>query len=63
MTRMARSWVLYGGIAAFVLGCSLLGTPLIWEPPSDGQWLALVWAGTGSITAGIVAVVIIAFIG
>ena len=63
MNRTARSWVLYGGIAAFLLGCSLIGAPLILSPLSDHQWLALVWAGTCSTTVGIVAVVITAFVG
>jgi hypothetical protein len=63
MNRAARSWVLYVGVAAFFLGCSLIGTPLIWEPLSDSQWLALMWAGTGSTTVGIVTLVIVAFVG
>jgi len=63
MNRMTRSWLLYGGIAAFFMGCSLIGAPLFWEQLSDRQWLALMWAGTCATTVGIVAVVVIAFVG
>jgi hypothetical protein len=45
-------------LAAFIVGCTLIGTPLFWAPHSDGQWLFLMWSALGSTTVGIVAMVI-----
>jgi hypothetical protein len=63
MNRLARSWLLYGGMAAFLLGCTLIGTPLFWSPLSDGEWRFLMYCGIVSTTVGIVALVVAAFVG
>ena len=62
MNRLALSRVLYGGIAAFLLGCTLIGTPLVWTPLTDGEWTFLFWSGTSAMVIGIACVVVAVFL-
>ena len=54
--------MLYGDIAAFLLGCTLVGATLFWTPLSDGEWTFLLWAGVCAMVADTACMVVAVFL-